>query len=308
MERQAMQSVRRLPLLLLFLALVLSANTFGQSNREQMEQMIQQLQRSPEDKDLRARIIRLAVAFKPAPTIPEEAERRLARGEAAFERAKDPGDYANAVREFRAAVAAAPWLAAAYFNLGVTEEKSDHPSEAIEAFRWYLLAAPDAKDAPDVRKRIFKLEYASEHKREAVAASARQTAISQQEQRVVGDWRRRPATPTGAAALEILHVRRTPDRKLTFTYDMYLNNQQTGKELPWNVRDAVIRDGELRFESIWTDSSGVGTCAAYDVRGTVSQDGHTLTLAYTLLPYAADRPDTCPLKKYYGSHVDSYTR
>lgn len=52
-------------------ALFLSA--YAQSPREQLSQMLQQLQKTPTDNALRVRIIKLAAEVKPAPAIPEEA-------------------------------------------------------------------------------------------------------------------------------------------------------------------------------------------------------------------------------------------
>ncbi|HUQ99186.1 MAG TPA: hypothetical protein VM166_07005 [Gemmatimonadaceae bacterium] len=289
------------------MAVFLSASVLAQSPREELDRFTRELQQSPTNNALREKIIKLGLSLKPPPRIPEEAERRLARGEAAFERAKDAVEYSNAIRELQAAVAAAPWLPAAYFNLGAAQEKADQPNDAIVSFRWYLLAAPEASDAAEVKKRIFKLEYAAEQK--AAGASAKQAAMAAQEKRLTGDWRRRPATGTGDPALEILHVGVTADRQLTFSYDFFVGNRQIEKNRLWNVREASIIDGELRFQSIWTDAAGsAGICAAYDVRGNVSPDGNNLSLAYTLLPFAANRPDTCSLPKYYGSHTDTYSR
>lgn len=143
-------------------ALVLIANAFAQSPREELQQMVVQLQNTPNDNALREKIIKLAQDAKPAPSMPEEVERRMARGEAAFESARDVSGYENATREFQAAANAAPWYANAYFNLGVVQEKAGKATAAMESFRFYLLAAPDGKDAAEVKKRIYKLEYTAE--------------------------------------------------------------------------------------------------------------------------------------------------
>ncbi|MBI2399639.1 MAG: hypothetical protein HYV23_01010 [Deltaproteobacteria bacterium] len=276
--------------------LALASNSYAQSPREQLNQMVELLQKTPGDNALREKIIRLA-----AEAIPEEAERRMARGEAAFERAKDQTDYANAVREFQAAATAAPWLAISYFNLGVTEEKADHPKEAMENFRWYLLAAPNANDAADVRKRLFKLEYAAEQ-------NSRQAAIRAQEQRVSEVWRYTHALSDGVPRLQILHVRQAPDGKWNLLHDFYIDNKQVLKEAPYGARDLSFVDGELRFKIVEETMTG-GVCGTYDVRGTVSADGNTLNLAYTLMPFASERPnEDCPLKSSYGSFVRTFKR
>ena len=150
-------------IIILALAIFTSmASAQAQSPREQLQQMVEQLQKSPTDNALREKIIKLAQNIKPTPAVPEEVERRMARGEAAFESAKNVSGYDNAMREFQAAANAAPWYSNAYFNLGVAQEKAGKAKEAMESFRFYLLAAPDGKDAAEVKKRIYKLEYAAE--------------------------------------------------------------------------------------------------------------------------------------------------
>lgn len=130
---------------------------------------------SARDGELRERIIGLAGKMRPPPPLPESAERFLARGEAAVERARTPADFALAVKEFQAATTAAPWHSAGYFNLGVVQEKAGQPKEAIASFKRYLLAAPDAPDSAQVKKRLYKLEYEAEQSSPAAqAARARQ--------------------------------------------------------------------------------------------------------------------------------------
>ncbi len=158
-------------IIIFILAILTSmASAHAQSPREQLTQMVEQLQKTPTDNALREKIIRLAREVKPAPAMPEEVERRMARGEAAFESAKDVSGYDNALREFQAAANAAPWYANAYFNLGTAQEKGGKAKAAIESFRFYLLAAPDGKDAAEVKKRIYKLEYAAEQTAAQAAA------------------------------------------------------------------------------------------------------------------------------------------
>ena len=134
----------------------------AQSPREQLTQLVTQLQATPSDNALRERIIKLAQTIRPAPAVPEEAERRLGRGQAAFETAKEPIDFDKAIAEFTAASNEAPWLAAPYYNLGVAQEKAKKYREAMGSFRLYLLASPGAPDASEIKQRVFKLEYLAE--------------------------------------------------------------------------------------------------------------------------------------------------
>ena len=283
--------------------LVVAATAYAESSREQLKQMVEQLQKQPGDDALREKIIRLATTLNPAPAVSEEAERRLARGEAAFELAKGPEDYANAVREFQASAAVAPWLATPYFNLGVAEEKAGHPKQAMESFRWYLLAAPGAKDAAEIRKRLFKLEYAAEQ-------GSQEAAVAAKEQRIIGTWRGKQwALSDGESRLLVLHVRKGTDGKWDLLSD-YHQGQQVTKDMPFTGRNLTVVDGELRFEVVEQNMNKSHVCATYNVRGTVSADGGTLSLAYTLMPFASDRSSymDCPYTSSHSSYVRTYTR
>ena len=87
-----MNTPRRL-LILVFTCLVASAITYAQSPREQLNQMVQQLQQTPNDNALREKIIKLALTVKPSPALPSEAERRMTRGGVAFKGATSVADY-----------------------------------------------------------------------------------------------------------------------------------------------------------------------------------------------------------------------
>ncbi|MFY9314104.1 MAG: hypothetical protein WAO95_00935 [Burkholderiales bacterium] len=153
-----MKSIAWLILTLAFFALPLHA----QSAREQLNQLVTQLRSNPGDVALRERIIKLAQEIKSPPAVPEEAERRLGRGRAAFETAKDAADFEKAIVEFVAATNAAPWLAAPYYNLGLAQEKAKRYREAMASMRLYLQASPGSPDTSEVRQRIFSLEYLAE--------------------------------------------------------------------------------------------------------------------------------------------------
>ncbi len=123
-----------------------------------LKQYTDDLKKNPSDKALREKIIKLALGMKPAPSIPEDAERSVVRGAAFFQKASDNNGYKKAIAEFEAATNAAPWLAVAYYNLGVAQEKAGLYPEAIQSLKFYLMAAPDAKNARDVRNKIYALE------------------------------------------------------------------------------------------------------------------------------------------------------
>ena len=124
-----------------------------------LSQAVAELQKNPADTALREKIIKLAAEMNPAPAMPEEAKRFMVRGATAFKAAKNPEDARDAVAEFEKATLAAPWLADAYNNLGVAQDKAGLYAEAIQSLKWYLLAAPNASDAEQKRTLIYEIEY-----------------------------------------------------------------------------------------------------------------------------------------------------
>ena len=103
----------------------------------------------------------LAQQLKTMP-LPKEARRHMARGEAYVEMAKDKEGFKRAAKEFEAAAKAAPWLASAYYNLGIVQDKAGLYSQAMRSLKIYLAIAPDAPDAAEVEKLIFKIEVRKE--------------------------------------------------------------------------------------------------------------------------------------------------
>jgi tetratricopeptide (TPR) repeat protein len=155
--------------------------------REALTHYVAALQSIPEgsddDQQLREKIVALAQKLKPAPTLPEEARTHFGRGQAAVEIAKDPDDFRRAAAEFQQVLKLAPWFANGYFNLGKVQDKSGQHVEAIRSFKLYLLAAPSATDADDVKTRIAGLEYKIERSKEEARAQqkkAQQEASAKQ--------------------------------------------------------------------------------------------------------------------------------
>ncbi|MBN2019237.1 MAG: HEAT repeat domain-containing protein [Sedimentisphaerales bacterium] len=123
---------------------------------------------------LRKKIIELALEMKPAPAVPKEAERFMTRGAVALKNAKDADDFNDAVTEFEKVTLAAPWLADAYSNLGVVQDKAGRYEPAIRSLKLYLLAAPAAADRNAVEKLIYEIEYKQEKAKEKVETERRE--------------------------------------------------------------------------------------------------------------------------------------
>jgi len=130
--------------------------------REAVRHYTQALQSTREGSDaerkLQERIITLARKLKPPPTVPEEAYRYLARGEAFAEAATDKNGFQKAATEFQAAAKVAPWMADVYYNLGLVQDKAGLYKQAMQSLELYLLVAPNASDARKVRNLIYKIE------------------------------------------------------------------------------------------------------------------------------------------------------
>lgn len=139
-----------------------SASAATAGSRAELRELAAQLRENPADQDLRERILKVAAAIKPRPSASEEAERHMARGAAALETAKSEADCREAAEEFEKAILASPWLAEAYYNLGVAQSKAGDPSRAAESLRLYLLGSPKAADAKEAKSLLYKMEYAAE--------------------------------------------------------------------------------------------------------------------------------------------------
>lgn len=146
-----------------FIIFIMAAGAaFAESPREQLKQMVEQLQQNPGDDALRVKIIKLAHTIKPAPAVLEEAERFEGRAQFAFKNAKSPADYLDAANEYEKAIAAAPWVPGYYADLCTIYEKAEKYAEAKKRCELFLASSPSAQDASDVRKRIAGLEFAIE--------------------------------------------------------------------------------------------------------------------------------------------------
>lgn len=97
-----------------------------------------------------------------AQTIPEEARRHMARGQAAVEIAKSPDEYDSAINEFQQASRLAPDWPDPYFQLANLQEKTGKLKEAVASLKEYLRLAPNTPDASKLQEQIYKLEYKAE--------------------------------------------------------------------------------------------------------------------------------------------------
>jgi len=151
----------------------------------------QAIEGSDVDQRLREKAIAVVRKLKPAPAVPNEVIDHEGRAEAAVKSATKKEDFLDAASEYRKALRLAPWLAQDYFNLGVVLEKAGSFDEALRSFKLYLLAAPSAQDATEVRKKIAGLQYEIEKaEKERARAEEQQRAQvrTEQERRQTLSW------------------------------------------------------------------------------------------------------------------------
>jgi len=127
-----------------------------------LQQLTAQLQKAPNDSALRERIIRLGQEIKPAPAIPEEANRREGRGKFAFRSAKSNEDFLAAAAEFEEAAKAAPWVAGYYSDLCTIYEKVEKYAEAKRNCQLYLVGLTDPAQIAEAKQRIAGIEFGIE--------------------------------------------------------------------------------------------------------------------------------------------------
>ena len=143
--------------IILALALVTTLARAQETNSsEQLTQWVGQLQKSPTDRALREKIIKLALELQPAPAVPPEARRPFVMGVTYQKEAKSPEDFGLAVKAFQDASAAAPWWGDAYYNLSVALESAKRYDEAKDALTLYLLTKPT--DAEQAQERLYALD------------------------------------------------------------------------------------------------------------------------------------------------------
>jgi tetratricopeptide (TPR) repeat protein len=293
---------------MLFLALLIPAHAAhaakkSAANNEALSRDVENLKKNPHDNALREKIIKSALASRPAPEIPEEAERNMARGTAFAQRASDSAGYKKAIAEFDAASNSAPWLALAYFNLGVVQEKAGLYHEAIQSLNFYLMAAPNAKNAREVKNKIYALEADAEDVQAGQNAPAPVTAPAAPQ---TGDGK--SLALSGKPSLEIeperpLKIIKMPQdkkaRMMNFVGSWYFKETNHGEEVtihafdigknsngdlvvtpPKRVADSYatvnifeIADKKLKLQMKWKMKSVVGywKTETYDL--TMSDDG-----------------------------------
>jgi hypothetical protein len=177
--------------LVLLSGLLLANFAPAETPSEQLQQMVGQLQQSPNDNALREKIIRLAPTLKPSPALPDAAVTFEGRAQFAFGSAKSEDDYLAAAREYEKAVAAAPWVPGYYTDLCTIYQKAGKFEDAKRHCGYYLSGLTDPAQITDVKRRIAGLEFGIEKANSPQTAKAAKPAGPD----FSGNWGLRGASP-----------------------------------------------------------------------------------------------------------------
>jgi len=212
--------------------LALAASACAQSPRAQLKQMVEQLQATPGDSALRERIIKLAASIKPAPAIPEEANRAFVKGNVFQKEAKDASGYELAISAYRDVLRAAPWWGDAYYNLAVALESARKFDEAVASLKLFIASVQaGSAEAREAQNRIYAVEAKSE-----IASKAAVTAAVEKEQR-------RPSTEGTWSVSGFMDFQVVRDGE-RFTLKA---GKMLGKYGMWRAIDAVVDAQHIRF-------------------------------------------------------------
>jgi len=118
--------------------------------------------------DLRKEIIEFVSTMKPAPAIPDPAQRYFIQGNTITKAAKNIADYNLAINKYKEALIEAPWWGDAYNNLAIALNSAGHADLAKQAMEIYLFTKP--ADALQAQKKIYEIEAQAELQREREAA------------------------------------------------------------------------------------------------------------------------------------------
>jgi hypothetical protein len=131
------------------------------TQRQKLKEYVEALQNTPDDVELRQKIVELAATLKPPPVIPEEARRYYVKAVTLQKQAKTAAEVTPAIVAYSQALLLAPWWADGYYNMSSALELAGRFPEAMLALKLYLATNP--KDARAAQDRIYAIEAEQEH-------------------------------------------------------------------------------------------------------------------------------------------------
>jgi len=266
-------------LVILLLGTIGVNGVYAQSPREQLQQMVEQLQKSPGDTALREKIIRLATSIKPAPAIPEEANRAFVKGGVFQTEAKDASGYELAISAYREALRTAAWWGDAYFNLAAALESAGKFDEAIASIKLYMVSMQaGSAEARQAQNRVYAIEAKSEMASRQATAAAQQAQASAvaQAQRFEGNWYRIVMTTrvsNNEPIRQSFRIDRDPNGNWRVSGPMFSSPAS-------RTYDVRLEGVEFKFKDEST-SFNIGTA---EYGGSLSADGSRMRFTYRSMP------------------------
>jgi tetratricopeptide (TPR) repeat protein len=179
----------------------LPASLPAKTTRSDFDQAVEDLKSSPDDQDLRNKIIDLSHKLKSLPKTPDEVLELKGQASYIMKTATSPADYQGAVDAYKKAALVAPWVADVYYNLGVVEQKADQPADASNAFKLYLRAKPDASDKAEVLERLGALDLLAGKKKQTEQTAAARQQQAAENSVAVEAWQKKQAASTVVVVL-----------------------------------------------------------------------------------------------------------
>ncbi len=281
--------------------------------REALNNYTTALQATSPGSEAEQRLLERAAAISskvtPLPALPAEAERRMVRGQALVESAKDADAFLRAASEFRAAVRAAPWLADAHYNLGVVLDKAQRFDEAIRSLKLSILIAPNSKEAGEAQRLIYRIEVRQEEGERAKERAQKEMVTRKEEAQRAKAEDERKAEQQRVARQREEEERNAIQKRFVGTW--YTGDATRGEMVIRYEATVIGNKFEIRaisahFEgksyqvtsSFWRGTiEGViitgtflsdgsergGGSYARPMKGSISQDGQTLRLKYKVV-------------------------
>ncbi len=297
--------------MMIFLAAPAAVSTVAESADEKaLARDVDALQSATEGSDaevkLRENIIRTAQGLGASLKVPEEAARRMARGSAAVELAKDESGFRKAAYEYKEALKAAPWLAEGYYNLGIVQDKSGDYAEAVKNLKLYLFARPDSGDAAAVREMIYKIEYKKEEASKGPAASG---GVPEETRKMVRNLAGKWGYDVFEDRTDYYDLIVTGDNAFTMEYKY--SRCTTGEAPPTkNLLTMTVSGDRLEgTHTHWTDLSYMGFSVeekTFPVSGMISDNGNTIIIEFDH-PWPSNQ-DRGRWTLYYGKVRWIFTR
>jgi tetratricopeptide (TPR) repeat protein len=138
------------------------AQAAAQAAKAELERAMAAVKQNPSDIGTRQKLVKMVSAYNPPLPVPEETERYMARGKAAYDNAKDARDFKDAVVEFQHARDAALWYGPAYYSLGVAHNAAGDYTQAKENLSVYLAWSLNAEQIKATKELIYQIEYLQE--------------------------------------------------------------------------------------------------------------------------------------------------